>query len=159
MLYSLLPVQRIHLMDYPHWSQTMNLWFLWGFLLKVNVDSHMLPSHLFSLNKMRQRQNGRYCADNIFKCIFLNENVWIVIKISLKLIPKGPINNIPALVQIMAWRQPGDKPLSEPMMVSLLTHICITLSQWVEKALDNTDCWINMGFGKYNMPVNNRVIH
>ena len=24
----------------------------------------------------------------------------------------------------MAWRRPGDKPLSEPMMVSLLTHIC-----------------------------------
>ena len=36
--------------------------------------------------------------------------------ISLKFVPKGPINNIPALVQIMAWRQTGDKPLSEPMM-------------------------------------------
>ena len=44
----------------------------------------------------------------------------------LKFVPRGPINNIPALVQIMAWRQPGDKPLSEPMLVSLLTHICIT---------------------------------
>ena len=54
--------------------------------------------------------------DDIFKCIFLNENDWIPINISLKFIPKGPINNIPALVQIMAWRQPGDKPLSEPMM-------------------------------------------
>ena len=39
-------------------------------------------------------------ADNIFKCIFLNENVWISINISLKFVPKGPINNIPALVQI-----------------------------------------------------------
>ena len=37
-----------------------------------------------------------------FKCIFLNENIWISIKISLKFVPKGPINNIPALVQIMA---------------------------------------------------------
>ena len=46
----------------------------------------------------------------------MNENVWILIKISLKFVPKGPINNIPALVQIMAWRQTGDKPLSEPMM-------------------------------------------
>ena len=35
----------------------------------------------------------------------------------------GPINNIAALVQIMAWRRPGDKPLSAPMMVNLLTHI------------------------------------
>ena len=48
----------------------------------------------------------------------LNENVWILIKISLRFILKGPINNIPALVQIMAWRRPGDKPLSEPMMIS-----------------------------------------
>ena len=39
-------------------------------------------------------------------------------EISLKFVPKGPINTIPALVQIMAWRQSGDKPLCEPM----LTH-------------------------------------
>ena len=62
-------------------------------------------------------------ADNIFKCIFLHENVWIAIKISLKFVAKFPINNIPALVQIMAWRRPGDKPLSETMTVSLLRHI------------------------------------
>ena len=60
------------------------------------------------------RQNGRHIADDIFKCIFLNENIWISIK---KFVPKGPINNIPALIQIMAWCRPGDKPLSEPMMV------------------------------------------
>ena len=52
---------------------------------------------------------------DIFKCIFMNENVWISIKISMKFVPKGPINNIPALVQIMAWRRTGDKPLSEIM--------------------------------------------
>ena len=39
------------------------------------------------------------------------------------------INNIPSLVQIRAWRQPGDKPLSKPMMVRLPTHICVTLPQ------------------------------
>ena len=43
----------------------------------------------------------------------------------------GPINDISALVQIMAWRRPGDKPLSEPMVVNLLTHICVTQPQWV----------------------------
>ena len=69
--------------------------------------------------------------DDFFKRIFLNENVWISLKISLKFVPQGPINNIPALVQIMAWRRPGDKPLSEPMIVSLLTHICVTRPQWV----------------------------
>ena len=87
-------------------------------------------------NSLRPRQNGRHFADDIFKCIFLNEiYVWIMsecpIKISLKFVPKGPINNMPASVQITAWRRPGDKPLSEPMMVSLLTHICVTRPQWV----------------------------
>ena len=75
--------------------------------------------------------NGRHFADDIFKCIFLNQDVWIPIKISLKFVPKGPINNIPALVQIMASRRPGDKPLSEIMMVSLPTHICVSRSQSV----------------------------
>ena len=80
---------------------------------------------------MRPRQNGRRFPDDIFKCIFMNENVWILIKISLKFVPKGPINDIPSLVQIMAWRRSGGKPLSEPIMVSLLTHICVTRPQWV----------------------------
>ena len=69
---------------------------------------------------------------DIFKRIFLNENNRILIKISLKFVPKVPINNIPALVQVMAWRWPGDKPLSVPMMVCLLTHMCVTRPQWVK---------------------------
>ena len=72
---------------------------------------------------------GRDKIDAIFKYIFSTENLSISIKISLKFIPEGPINNIPALVQIMAWRRSGDKPLSEPMMVSLPTHICVTWPQ------------------------------
>ena len=67
-----------------------------------------------------------------FKCIVLNEYVWSLNKISLKFVPKDLINNIPALVQIMAWRWLGDKPLSEPMMFCLLTHICVTQPQWVK---------------------------
>ena len=59
------------------------------------------------VNTLRPRQNGRHFADDIFKRFFLNENVWIPIKISLKFVPKDPIDNIPALVQIMAWRRPG----------------------------------------------------
>ena len=50
------------------------------------------------VNTLRPRQNGRNFTDDIFKYIFLNENVWIPVKISLKFVPKGPINNIPALV-------------------------------------------------------------
>ena len=71
-------------------------------------------------NALRPRQNGCYFADDIFEWIFLNKNVCISIKISLKFLSKGPINHIPSLVQIMAWRRPGDKPLSEPMIVGSL---------------------------------------
>ena len=59
-------------------------------------------SSLVYINILRQRQNGRHFADYTFKGIFWNENVRISIKISLKFVPKSPINNIPALVQIMA---------------------------------------------------------
>ena len=55
-------------------------------------------------------------ADDIFKCIFLNDNDRISIKISLKFVPKGPIDNKSALAQVMAWRRTGDKPLPEPML-------------------------------------------
>ena len=50
------------------------------------------------INTLRPRQNGRHFADDTFKRIFLNENVRISIKISLKFVPKGPIHNTPALV-------------------------------------------------------------
>ena len=73
-------------------------------------------------NTLKPRQNCRHFPDDIFKRILLNENIWNWLKISLKFVPKGPIYNIPALVQIMAWRRPGD---------SLLTHKCVTRHQWV----------------------------
>ena len=78
-----------------------------------------------TFNSLRSRQNGRLFADDTFKRIFWNEKFRISTKNSLKFAPKGLINNIPALVLIMAWRRPGDKPLSEPMLVRSRTHICI----------------------------------
>ena len=89
-----------------------------------------------AVNSLRPRLKTRAFTDDIFKYIFLNENELILPRISLKFVPNVRINNIPALVQIMAWRRPGDKPLSEPMMVSLLTHICVTRPQWVDKIID-----------------------
>ena len=86
-------------------------------------------------NTLRPRQNGRHFADHMFKCIFSNENVWKPIEISLKFVTKGLIYNDPALFQIMAWRRPGDKPLSELMMFSSLTHICVIRPQWVKASL------------------------
>ena len=102
------------------------------------------------VKSLRPRQNGCHFAENIFKYIFLNDNAWISIKISLKFVPKGPINNIPAFVQIMAWCRPGDKPLSEPMMIRLLTHICVTRPQWVKSWFTHIlwKIWISFGTNK-----------
>ena len=103
--------------------------------LIVTVMPHKLQHthHIRAINTLWPRHHGRHFADDTFKRIFLNENDIISIKISLKFVPEGPINNIPALVQIMAWRRPGDKPLSEAMMVSLLTHICVTRPHYVRE--------------------------
>ena len=72
---------------------------------------------------------------------FFNENEWISLQISLKFVLKGTINNIPAWVQIMAWRRSGDKPLSKPMMVSLPTHIWVTWPQWVNALWPGGSIW------------------
>ena len=85
-----------------------------------------------ALNTLRPRQNGHRLAADIFNYIFFSEKVWISITISLNFVPNGPTNSMPALVQIMTWRLSGDRPLSEPMLVSLLTHICVTRPQWVK---------------------------
>ena len=85
----------------------------WRSLGWVCIEYVWLGNHI---NTLRPIQNGRHFPDDISKCILLSENVLISIKISLKFVPKDPINNIPALT--MAWRRPGDKPLSEPMLVS-----------------------------------------
>ena len=120
------------------------IWFIFYLhkaILAVKVNSEISRNILLdikhdrtyvikdSFNTLRPRRNEQPFADDIFKCIFFNENVRIHIKVSLKFVPKGQINNIPALVQIMAWRRSGDKPLSEPMMVSLTTQICVTRPQ------------------------------
>ena len=80
------------------------------------------------LNTLRPRRNGRF-TDDILKLIFFNENVSISIKNSLKFVPTCPVNNITTLVQIMAWRHPGNKPLSEPVVVCLPMPICVTRPQ------------------------------
>ena len=115
-------------------SSNIIIKLLHSFYINPNRNVQRHPQISCSLlNTLRPRQNGRHFADDVFKCIILNGNLWISIKISLKFVPKGPINNIPALVQIMTWRRPGDKPLSEPMMVRLPTHICVTRPQWVNR--------------------------
>ena len=62
-------------------------------------------------------QNGCHFTDNIFKCIFMNEKLCILIRISLRFVPEDPIDNKSALVQVMDWRWTGGKPLLEPMLI------------------------------------------
>ena len=100
---------------------------------RVDSDGAWLQ-YMLSINALGLRQNGRRFADDIFNCIFLNGNLWISLKISLNFVPEVRFNNLPALIQIMAWRRSGDKPLSGTMMVNLLTHICVTRPQWVKDA-------------------------
>ena len=111
-----------------------------NYVVEMGLSPLMNRQWSIDINTLRPRQDGRHFADDIFTCVFLNEDISISINISLKFVPKGPINNIPALVQIMARRRPGDKPLSEPMMMGLLTHICVTRPQWVKKTLP-ADVW------------------
>ena len=93
-------------------------------LLSLSTSLYFFLLFPFSLfNTLRPRQNGRHFPADIFKCIFLIENVCFSLKIWLKFVPMVRINIISSLVQIMAWRPPGDKPLSEPMMVYLLTYM------------------------------------
>ena len=124
--------------DHTFWRHQMEPFSatvpLWG----ESTGTDLWCFFVVSLNKLLThwgRQNDRHFPGNIFKCNLLNENVWISIKISLKFVPKGSISNIPALVQIMAWCQLGDKPLSEPMLACSPTHICVSRPQWVKQTL------------------------
>ena len=100
------------------------------FIQIISMQSYSVVSLMQPINTLRPRQHGRHFADDIFKRIFVNENLWILLKISLKCVLKIRINNIPALVEIMVWRRSSDKPLSQPMLDSLRTHICVTWPQW-----------------------------
>ena len=123
-----------HILCDENWSQISNVLmecrYLWPYHITFNSMFHGLGADISSwLNQLWPRQNGHCFTVAIFKCIFFNKNVWISIKTTLKFVSKDPINNIPALFQIMAWHRPGDKPL-KTMMVNLL-HICISWHQWV----------------------------
>ena len=71
---------------------------------------------LYWVNWSLPGQNDRHFADNVFKSSSLNEKFGISIWIFLKFVPKDPTDNKSILVQVMAWRQTGDKPLPGPML-------------------------------------------
>ena len=75
---------------------------------------------VFHLTHLPLGKMAAILAEDIFKCIFVGENIPISIQISLKFVPRGSIDNKAALVQVMAWCQTGDKPLSEPVMTQFI---------------------------------------
>ena len=91
---------------------------IYGILIQVNWQIKV--NGIFSyVNTLRLRQNDRHFADDVFKYIFLNENISILIRISLKFLPMGLIENKWALVQVITWRRSGNTPLSEPKLTQL----------------------------------------
>ena len=99
------------------------------------------------LNTLRSRQNGHHFADNIFKCIFLNENVSILIRISLKFVPKGPMNNIPALVREMAWCQATSHYLNQCWLDYRCIYASLGLKELMPVISRSSSCiwsWLNL---------------
>ena len=84
-----------------------------GMYMYILDDTYVTTHSIF--NTLRPRQHGRNFADDISMFILLNEHAWL-----------SRITNIPVMVQIIGWRWPCDKPLSEPMMFNKLTHVCVT---------------------------------
>ena len=84
----------------------------------VDVISSWFKKIFVNINTLRPTQNDRCFADEVLEYNLLKGHVWISPKISLKFVPKGQMNNIPALVHVMPWHQSGDRPLYEPVMVN-----------------------------------------
>ena len=84
-----------------------------------------------------------------FQTHFLEWKSRIFIKVPVKFVPRGLINNVPALVQVMSWRRTGDKPLSEPMVVRSPMQLCVTRPQWVKDGY--SEIWIRIQFSFGNL--------
>ena len=114
----------------------------YGFWCPGNARSQGISSHGIDILTVLTHW-VRDEMDNISQTTFPNAFSWMNLfefrlKFHWSLYLGGSINNIPALVQIMAWHRPGNKPLSEPMIVILLMRICVTRPQWVNTRRVNT---------------------
>ena len=103
---AIFPILTRHLYDYKVIRLGMWMRVACSSLIYKKVSRVLTWKRTYRpFNTLRSRQNGRQFPGDIFNCIFFNENVWISITISLKFVPKVPIDNKTALVQIMAWRR------------------------------------------------------
>ena len=82
-------------------------------ITKINID--MSPPSMKMLTHLPLDKIA-----SVSQTIFSNAFSWMknfvfFVLISLKFVPKGPIDNKSVLVKVMAWRRIGDKPLCETM--------------------------------------------
>ena len=106
----IIPIETFQQMDLKHFRiHYINTGVL------QNGPRSLYNQEIATFNSSAPVQNDHHFTDDTFKCIFVNEKFCISIKNSLKFVAKGPIDNNPAMVQIMAWRRIGDNPLSQPM--------------------------------------------
>ena len=99
------------------------------YLLRMTNES--LPSAREDCNLFIPGENGRHFAEDIFRCIIVNETFYISIQISLKFVPTGPIDNNQALFQIMAWCRIATHHYSNQCWPDTLTHICCIRGRWL----------------------------
>ena len=124
-------------------SQKCSFWLLFYGVLLTSLLWRCISWVLvrIGLNLLRPRQNGLHFADDIFKCIFFNENLGILIKISLKFVPEGPMNNLITLVWMMTLSRKATSHYLKQWWHSLQIHICVTRPQWVKYTDKNTSQW------------------
>ena len=101
-----------------YWTRACNrAWLYFSVMVSASLAIEICDcKDIICLNTLSPKQNCCHFANDIFRCIFLNEHLHVLFRISLKFVHNGPIDNKPALVQMMAWHRTGDKPLSETMM-------------------------------------------
>ena len=144
----MLGLKLIHVSKRGHWmaqhqmvwpSDVIWCWRFWSILGPCAWRHQAIT--LTDVNSSPPGQNGHHFADEIFRCIFVNEKFFILIRISPKFAPKGPIDNNPGLVQIMAWHWIGENPLSEPML-NWFTDVYIygTRGGWVNLPSTRSSC-------------------
>ena len=111
------------------WSQYCNYWCPGDQLIRCQ-QSWFLQADIalvYYFNTLRPRQNGRQFPDDFFKCIFFSCMIMFNF-------------DFPEVFAEVC-SQESAKPLCEPMMVSLLTHICVTEPQWVNWLAPSDAIW------------------
>ena len=117
------------------WSKTGKKWVIKDTCFTY---SDYLQHHTIDSMNVQLTHWGRAKMAAVSQTTLSNAFSWMKmlefrLKFHWSLFLRVVFNNNSLLVQIMAWRRSGDKLLSEPMMVSLLTHVCVTWPQWVNQ--------------------------